>query len=31
MYQLVQTDDGWKIAVLTPLTLAEGRRLSIPS
>src|SRR5699024_151749 len=23
MYQLVQTDDGWKIAVLTPLTLAE--------
>src|SRR5699024_3265194 len=24
MYQLVQTDDGWKIAVLTPLTLAEG-------
>lgn len=25
MYQLVQTDDGWKIAVLTPLTLAEGR------
>lgn len=21
MYQLVQTDDGWKIAVLTPLTL----------
>src|SRR5699024_2100521 len=25
MYQLVQTDDGWKIAVLTPLTVAEGR------
>src|SRR5699024_4647783 len=24
MYQLVQTDDGWKIAVLTPLTLAES-------
>src|SRR5699024_2970456 len=25
MYQLVQTDDGWKIAVLTPLTVAEDR------
>lgn len=24
MYQLVQIDDGWKIAVLTPLTLDEG-------
>src|SRR5699024_4190037 len=25
MYQLEQTDDGWKIAVLTPLTLAESK------